>query len=114
MLNTLFRHFIISAVLMAVLLFSAANAGGDEFSWMPVKPRCNGSIADCIDAEGEFEMDSESNRRILATTKYISYGALQANNIPCSRRARSMMLTAGGAQANPYTRGCSAITRCRS
>ncbi|XP_022889413.1 rapid alkalinization factor-like [Olea europaea var. sylvestris] len=111
---SLFRCFIFSAVLVAALLISAANAGGDEFSWMPVKSQCNGSIADCIDAEGELEMDSESNRRILATTKYISYGALKANNVPCSRRGASYYNCRPGAQANPYTRGCSAITRCRS
>ncbi|CAA3032941.1 RALF-like 33 [Olea europaea subsp. europaea] len=111
--NSLFRHFIISAVLVAALLIASVNAGDNEFSWMDVKPRCNGSLADCIDG-GEFEMDSEINRRILATTKYISYGALRANNVPCSRRGASYYNCRPGAEANPYTRGCSAVTRCRS
>ncbi|KGN47180.1 protein RALF-like 33 [Cucumis sativus] len=62
----------------------------------------------------EFQMDSEINRRILATTRYISYGALRRNNVPCSRRGASYYNCRPGAQANPYTRGCSAITRCRS
>ncbi|KFK44989.1 hypothetical protein AALP_AA1G329500 [Arabis alpina] len=61
----------------------------------------------------EFEMDSEINRRILATTRYISYGALRRNTIPCSRRGASYYNCRRGAQANPYSRGCSAITRCR-
>ncbi|KAL2485800.1 Protein RALF-like 33 [Abeliophyllum distichum] len=112
--NSSFRHFIISVLLVAALLIATSDAGGDEFSWMPVKPQCNGSIADCIDAEGEFDMDSEINRRILATTKYISYGALQANNVPCSRRGASYYNCRPGAEANPYTRGCSAVTQCRS
>nr|TKS14150.1 hypothetical protein D5086_0000042240 [Populus alba] len=62
----------------------------------------------------EFEMDSEINRRILATSNYISYDALDKNNIPCSQRGASYYNCKTGAQANPYSRGCSAITRCRS
>ncbi|XP_076891737.1 rapid alkalinization factor 23-like [Bidens hawaiensis] len=59
-------------------------------------------------------MDSETNRRILATNRrYISYGALSKNNVPCSRRGASYYNCRSGGQANPYTRGCSAITRCR-
>ncbi|KAK4256621.1 hypothetical protein QN277_006324 [Acacia crassicarpa] len=61
----------------------------------------------------EFEMESEISRRILATTRYISYGALRRNTVPCSRRGASYYNCRPGAQANPYSRGCSAITRCR-
>ncbi|CAH8305369.1 unnamed protein product [Eruca vesicaria subsp. sativa] len=74
---------------------------------------CHGSIAECIGAEEE-EMDSEINRRILATTKYISYQSLKRNSVPCSRRGASYYNCQNGAQANPYSRGCSAIARCRS
>ncbi|CAH8250966.1 unnamed protein product [Arabidopsis lyrata] len=74
---------------------------------------CHGSIAECIGAEEE-EMDSEINRRILATTKYISYQSLKRNSVPCSRRGASYYNCRNGAQANPYSRGCSAISRCRS
>ncbi|GAA0153638.1 hypothetical protein Leryth_016386 [Lithospermum erythrorhizon] len=75
---------------------------------------CRGSVEECLAIEDEeFELDSESNRRILATKRYISYGALQKNNVPCSRRGASYYNCRPGAQANPYSRGCSAITRCR-
>ncbi|KAK6239351.1 hypothetical protein QUC31_004820 [Theobroma cacao] len=70
-------------------------------------------MAECI-TNDEFDMDSEINRRILATTQYISYGALQRNTVPCSLRGASYYNCQPGAQANPYSRGCSAITRCRS
>ncbi|GKB96034.1 rapid alkalinization factor [Tanacetum coccineum] len=64
--------------------------------------------------EMEFEMDSESSRRILATNRrYISYGALSKNNVPCSRRGASYYNCRSGGQANPYSRGCSRISRCR-
>ncbi|XP_073286289.1 rapid alkalinization factor-like [Primulina huaijiensis] len=106
---------ILSAVLVAALILRSAEAGSD-FSWIPIsKPEtCRGSIAECMAEGEEFEMDSEVNRRILATTKYISYAALQANSVPCSRRGASYYNCRPGAQANPYTRSCTAATRCRS
>ncbi|XP_071737308.1 protein RALF-like 33 [Rutidosis leptorrhynchoides] len=109
------------------LSFPAVDASGDHsLSWIPTTASgCRGSMAECI-AEGgdlnindnddvdEFAMDSEINRRILATNKrYISYGALSRNNVPCSRRGASYYNCRRGAQANPYSRGCSTITRCR-
>ncbi|KAG6575064.1 Protein RALF-like 33, partial [Cucurbita argyrosperma subsp. sororia] len=114
------------AVLAAHFLILSATAidfsGDNEILFAPTKSECRGSIAECFlagndDDSGfgmEFEMDSEINRRILATTRYISYGALRRNNVPCSRRGASYYNCRPGAQANPYTRGCSAITRCRS
>ncbi|EEF30515.1 protein RALF-like 33 [Ricinus communis] len=84
-----------------------------KLNWVPKTSRCQGTLADCMQ-EDEFDMDSEINRRILATTNYISYGALQRNTIPCSQRGASYYNCQPGAEANPYSRGCSAITRCRS
>lgn len=114
----LLLRLLVAAVTVAALLLSTAEAGSGDFGWIPARnpSSCQGSIAECM-AEGgggEFEMDSESNRRILATTKYISYGALQANNVPCSRRGASYYNCQPGAEANPYTRSCSAATQCRS
>lgn len=48
---------------------------------------------------------------------YISYGCLSANRIPCPPRSGRSYYTHNCYRAkepvNPYTRGCSAITRCR-
>jgi hypothetical protein len=44
---------------------------------------------------------------------YISYGALRADSVPCDQRGASYYNCRPGAEANPYTRGCSAITQCR-
>ncbi|KAI4311157.1 hypothetical protein MLD38_036075 [Melastoma candidum] len=81
-------------------------------------PECKGSVAECSVIRGEEEeeelvMDSEINRRILAATRYISYGALRRNAVPCSRRGVSYYNCRLGARVNPYVRGCSRITRCR-
>lgn len=114
------------AIFAAYFLISSATAvdfsGDHNLLFVPTKSECRGSIAECFLAGNdddsafgmEFEMDSEINRRILATTRYISYGALRSNTVPCSRRGASYYNCRPGAQANPYSRGCSAITRCRS
>ncbi|PKI74034.1 rapid alkalinization factor-like [Punica granatum] len=103
-------------VVAALALVSVAEAGGldeGQLGWA-LGSRCSGSIAECLGAEEEFEMDTESNRRILATSNYISYGALQRNTVPCSQRGASYYNCRPGAQSNPYSRGCSNIARCRS
>ncbi|KAL6964748.1 hypothetical protein U1Q18_052459 [Sarracenia purpurea var. burkii] len=107
----------------ALIIFSSSHvavvAGGDAeqhlVRWLQSRSGCHGTIADCLaDGDEEFGLDSEVSRRILATTKYISYAALQRNSVPCSRRGASYYNCRAGAQANPYSRGCNAITRCRS
>ncbi|XP_018845912.2 protein RALF-like 33 [Juglans regia] len=103
-----------------VLVFSSSSstvhAGGlshHQLGFIPAGSSCKGTVAECLAGE-EFELGSEISRRILATSGYISYGALQRNTVPCSRRGASYYNCQGGAQANPYSRGCSSITRCRS
>ncbi|XP_052188529.1 rapid alkalinization factor-like [Diospyros lotus] len=99
---------------------AAADGGYSQFQvgWFPAPAtgECRGSMAECMaleEEEEEFQMDSEINRRILAGRRYISYGALSRNRVPCSRRGASYYNCRRGGSANPYQRGCSAITRCR-
>ncbi|PNX55436.1 protein RALF-like 33-like, partial [Trifolium pratense] len=113
---TFIMIIITATTLLAMSFTPTAVAGGDHkfemgLGWASLtKPLCKGgSIAECLGDE-EFELDSEINRRILATTKYISYGAMKRNTVPCSRRGASYYNCRPGAQANPYSRGCSAIT----
>lgn len=112
-----------TAFLIIATAVTAVDSTAENLSWIPTRSTCRGTVAECLALAGgedefglssEFAMDSEINRRILATSKYISYGALQRNSVPCSRRGASYYNCQPGAQANPYTRGCSAITRCRS
>ncbi|GAB4855586.1 hypothetical protein Ancab_024209 [Ancistrocladus abbreviatus] len=108
-------------VILAVALLAATSritvdASGEfdtQMGWLPTRSGCRGSVAECLADGEEFELDSEISRRILATTRYISYGALNKNSVPCSRRGASYYNCRPGASANPYTRGCTAITRCR-
>ncbi|RWW40674.1 hypothetical protein BHE74_00053892 [Ensete ventricosum] len=104
-------------LLVALVLLARAAAGdsGAELplGWIPFSPSgCRGTIAECLAGE-EFDLGSEAGRRILATSSYISYGALKRDTVPCSRRGASYYNCRPGAQANPYSRSCSAITQCR-
>ncbi|XP_012453184.1 protein RALF-like 33 [Gossypium raimondii] len=110
----------ILAVHVAVTTSSPTfDFAGDHF--LQIKSECSGSIAECLmqggedssDFDAEFAVGSEISRRILAARRYISYGALRRNTVPCSRRGASYYNCRPGAQANPYSRGCSRITRCR-
>ncbi|XP_010465683.1 PREDICTED: rapid alkalinization factor 23-like [Camelina sativa] len=112
-------------VILTVQYWSVAVSSQSVEFVSPIETECRGTIAECsvsaaLGDEGdlfyggaEFEMDSEINRRMLAARRYISYGALRRNTVPCSRRGASYYNCRRGAQANPYSRGCSAITRCR-
>ncbi|KAF3548929.1 hypothetical protein DY000_02004383 [Brassica cretica] len=102
-------------VILAVQHLSVAAVASHSLDFPPFETECRGTIAECsVSGMGaEFEMDSEINRRMLATRRYISYGALRRNTVPCSRRGASYYNCRRGAQANPYSRGCSVITRCR-
>ncbi|KAL1203168.1 Protein RALF-like 4 [Cardamine amara subsp. amara] len=69
----------------------------------------------CIDGGEEEERTMtgfDLNRRILRAARYISYGALKRNNVPCKRRGRSYYNCGRSERANPYRRGCSVITHC--
>ncbi|GLT80954.1 hypothetical protein SLA2020_523640 [Shorea laevis] len=68
----------------------------------------------CVSTDEEFLLDSissEATRRHLAQKRYISYNALKANSVPCSRRGHSYY-DCRPQRANPYRRGCSVITHC--
>lgn len=72
---------------------------------------CTKSIGECL---AEPEMDSESNRRVLEGVqhiKYISYGTLKRDMVPCDRAGASYY-NFHARPANPYNRGCEVITGC--
>ncbi|GER35224.1 rapid alkalinization factor, partial [Striga asiatica] len=112
------RLLIAAAAAALLSIAAAAAASGEDFGWIPMKnpATCRGSMGECMaDVAGEFEMDSEINRRVLATRRtYISYGALVPNQTPCSRRGSSYYNCRAGAQANAYQRSCSTITSVES
>jgi hypothetical protein len=87
--------------------------------------RCRGTVGECmeeffgVDAEAEGDVagmatGGGSKRRVLQDgSGYIGYDALRRDSVPCSQRGASYYNCQPGAEANPYSRGCSAITQCR-
>ncbi|KQJ88549.1 rapid alkalinization factor 23 [Brachypodium distachyon] len=67
----------------------------------------------------DMEMDSEAHGRLLweasgsGSRRYISYDALRGDAVPCSRPGVPYYNCRVSTTANPYTRGCDTITRCR-
>ncbi|KAH1108488.1 hypothetical protein J1N35_012256 [Gossypium stocksii] len=107
-----------TTLITAVL--ATESSGVHHLTWVPTTVNksgsCKDSTAECMANvdDDEFDIGSEIKRRILqTTTTYISYKALQRDTVPCSRRGASYYNCRPGAEANPYTRGCSTITRCR-
>ncbi|THU67818.1 hypothetical protein C4D60_Mb05t28680 [Musa balbisiana] len=108
-----------SPLLLAVLLLlstaAAASGSGKQppLGWIPSLARCRGTIMECLGDE-KLDLGAVVSRRVLATSSYISYGALRADTTPCSQPGASYYNCQSGAQSNPYSRSCSAITQCRS
>ncbi|XP_004485791.1 protein RALF-like 19 [Cicer arietinum] len=99
--------FLILALTLALAIVTEASKIHD-FSPLVTNDE-NGLIED----DNEFLMSSEASHRILAGRgRYISYGALRANQVPCGKRGRSYYNCQKRGKANPYRRGCSVITHC--
>lgn len=103
----------------ALLLFAAAGAPRaagqttttavvDPDSWDDPGAACTGAVEAC----GGGGIGATA-RRELGSGGYISYDAMSRGRVPCSYRGASYYNCRPGAPANPYSRGCSAITRCR-
>lgn len=83
--------------------------------------RCKGNNkSECMNRENyineieTMDLSEIISRRTLGQgDQYISYAALSKDSIPCNRRGSSYYSNcAHSQQANPYTRGCTAITQC--
>ncbi|PNT70127.1 hypothetical protein BRADI_2g06280v3 [Brachypodium distachyon] len=125
--TTALLALLVAAVAAMAYLPAPASAGGamggDLDSMQPrAAPACDGAVGECgVDEDEELGTGGgagagEALRRSLArkpTARYISYGALKADQVPCNKRGQSYYTNcANMKQANPYQRGCSAITRC--
>ncbi|KAJ4703498.1 Rapid ALkalinization Factor [Melia azedarach] len=92
--------FVLLSLLMAATAFDNSNWG---------RLTSMGHVED----DNEMLMPTEVSRRQLNAGGFISYGALRGNSVPCNQRGSSYYNCNGGGQANPYQRGCSAITNCQ-
>ncbi|KAI3786552.1 hypothetical protein L1987_40313 [Smallanthus sonchifolius] len=115
MANHLGFHVIILAIVVLCFSTSLSMLFPSQPQWT-IPSRLYGFprrlVGDIIDMREEMMMDYESARRILAGRGYISYDAMQKNNVPCNQRGQSYYNCNSRGQANPYSRGCNVITRC--
>ncbi|PUZ63574.1 hypothetical protein GQ55_3G078900 [Panicum hallii var. hallii] len=111
-----------------VLCCAASSAAAQasmtaDLGAMRASPSCDRALGQCAVGSDEEDEYAElgggeaSLRRAMAqrqpTNRYISYAALRADQVPCNQRGRSYYSNCASQQpANPYRRGCSAITRC--
>uniref|UniRef100_A0A0D9UZ85 Rapid alkalinization factor 1 n=1 Tax=Leersia perrieri TaxID=77586 RepID=A0A0D9UZ85_9ORYZ len=120
-----------AAVVLLFLLavaFTVVDAGvvGDAVAAaVAMRRTCRGgTVGECmeyfgVDGEGEDELAAAAGggggkRRMLqGGSGYIGYDALRRDSVPCSQRGASYYNCQPGGEANPYSRGCSAITQCR-
>ncbi|GMH20044.1 hypothetical protein Nepgr_021885 [Nepenthes gracilis] len=112
-------NYLVMTAVSLVFISTAVGAieGNDlDLGWpIPVTKTphssCRGTIAECLAGDGEIEMDSEINRRILATPPVLPYGVLMADFVPCRYPGVSYGNCRPG-QANQYHRPCSYTNRC--
>ena len=101
-------------VLLLLALARGAAAGGAVEVPLSWELGVTGAGEGEADGFGFADGDGDAVvRRVLQGNGYISYGALRRDSVPCSVRGASYYNCRPGAQGNPYSRGCSAITRCR-
>ncbi|XP_058221087.1 protein RALF-like 34 [Rhododendron vialii] len=114
---------LLTALLLLFLSTSLSRAQTDSTPTLRLTtqsldwPSNDFAIFDDGDIDG---ISTEADRRSLYWTArhyYISYGALSANRIPCPARSGRSYYThncySASGPVRPYSRGCSAITRCR-
>ncbi|KAF9663497.1 hypothetical protein SADUNF_Sadunf17G0056600 [Salix dunnii] len=100
------------SLLFLLTLFSVCNADSvlglnsletSEVDATTVSRGCSNKIGECFE---ETEMESEISRRVLLMQKkYISYGTLRRDMVPCNTPGASYY-ACNARQAHPYSRGC--------
>ncbi|VAH43506.1 unnamed protein product [Triticum turgidum subsp. durum] len=101
---------LLAAAAAVASLPSPASAGELASMLLSRAAACDGEMVTGAGGAGEALRRSLVRK---STARYISYAALRADQIPCDKRGASYYINCGSMQqANPYTRGCSAITHC--
>ncbi|KAL4580352.1 hypothetical protein LXL04_016542 [Taraxacum kok-saghyz] len=110
-----FVSLIIWGLALGWFVVSTSMELPSELDWVGPSRLSNdpGRLArDATDLDEEILKESKNVRRVLGGRGYISYGAMQKNNVPCSQRGQSYYDCNSRGHANPYSRGCNIITRC--
>lgn len=105
---------LIVAIAALLVLVVAAELDAGSSTWAAEDYGGGAAMQAACRVEDEEGCGGEATpRRHLGGGSYIGYDALRRNAVPCSYRGASYYNCRPGGQANPYSRGCSSITRCR-
>jgi hypothetical protein len=117
------RRAALAVLLVATVFLAAASSApvyhdddGGEWAADADYGYYYGSVAACAGTVARAECEvvaARTRRRELGGDGNIGYGALQKDQTPCSYRGASYYNCRPGGSANPYTRGCTAMTQCR-
>ncbi|KAL0535914.1 hypothetical protein IC582_024843 [Cucumis melo] len=117
--------FLLFTLLLLFLSSSSAHLSvdtslklmADALEWPTTTSLIQSPTDDDLDDDLDLQQDPRRSLFWRRVHYYISYGALSANRIPCPPRSGRPYYTHNCYKArgpvNPYSRGCSAITRCR-
>ncbi|KAE9607212.1 hypothetical protein Lal_00025835 [Lupinus albus] len=101
-----FKYMLVFLLLALAMVAEASKIHDISFNHVT-------TVGDLIGDDNEELLDSEANRRTLwGRRRYIGYNSLRANQVPCGSRGRSYYNCQRRGRANPYRRGCTAITHC--
>ncbi|XP_057730541.1 protein RALF-like 19 [Arachis stenosperma] len=98
---------------LAIAIISSKSSSSDSYTLSLI----NG-VKELSTEMAHYHQDDDISRRtkrrrnIGEKARYISYDALKKDKAPCKRRGRSYYGCGRPGKANPYRRGCSAITHC--
>lgn len=99
---------------VATIVMAQLSMGDDMMrDTFSVLDHAGSSFLGELDMNQVLQTKAELGRRNLnQRRKYISYSAIDMNNVPCGRRGHSYYDCNAHHPANPYRRGCTKATRC--
>ncbi|XP_028782549.1 protein RALF-like 4 [Neltuma alba] len=108
------RNVVLAVAVSAMAMAMATEATSEE--WNKEFSMDGQLVGDKVSEEEEMMMMMEvgSARRSLqgGKTRHITYDALKSDRIQCGYRGRSYYDCNRRDRANPYRRGCTAVTHC--
>ncbi|XP_022875794.1 protein RALF-like 19 [Olea europaea var. sylvestris] len=103
------RMVLLFLFLLGLVMVIQSSSGHDSTN--SVDPNLK-NIRHSTDVDDEMKLGSESNRRQLYKSRYISYAALREDNLRCNKRDGSYNICHKRQIANAYRRGCTKANRC--
>ncbi|XP_022876772.1 rapid alkalinization factor-like [Olea europaea var. sylvestris] len=103
------RVVLLFLFLLGLVMVIQSSSGHDNTNSLDPNSK---NVEHSIDVDEEMKLGSESTRRQLYKSPYISYATLRMDNIRCNKLDGSDYNCRPSQIANKYHRGCTEATRC--